>query len=52
MEEDGWGAGGVVEANCKKRVRVMGGGGKVGCSSSSPVHDHPDQFCKREMRQM
>lgn len=28
MEEDGWGAGGVVEANCKKRVRVMGGGGK------------------------
>lgn len=24
MEEDGWG--GVVEANCKKRVRVMGGG--------------------------
>lgn len=41
------GVGGALKANCKKKVRVIRRGGKVGRSSCSAVHDHPDQFCKR-----
>ncbi len=47
MEKVGWGRG--LEKLTAKRG-YMWRGKKVGCSSSSPVHDHPDQFCKKETR--